>query len=105
MKRQTLETVISALLAEFPETTGFKAIAYELTHDGQGWSANDVFCIASDCDRETVKQAARGRWEIFKLNYSRKARVSGIEDISSDERSVELEADGLPFLRIETQAD
>jgi len=101
MKRHTLETKITELIGELTQASAFHVIAYELTHDGCGWSVNMPFTILSNGDKAEALEAARGRWENFKTNYASRARVKDIEDISETPLELELEVDCVPFLRIE----
>ena len=59
----------------------FRVVAHQLTRDGCGWSVNDSWCVCEGT-RENIMQYLRGRWEIFKLNYMKKARVTDIEIIN-----------------------
>lgn len=51
---KTLEKQIAAIIGETPDNAQFRLVAYELTHDGQGWSVNAPFCIGSNLDREEM---------------------------------------------------
>lgn len=99
MKNQTLETKIAGLLPSVGET--FDVWAYEMTHDGDGWSVNSRWKMARGVDRAGVLEAARGRWEVFKVNYAPKARVRDIEEVGYNEYVSQIEADGLAFLEIQ----
>ena len=99
MKRQTLETTLSAMLAGFPDSTRFDVWAYELLRDGPSWTSNNRWTIARDADKASVIQAARGRWEVFRANYHSRARVADIQNIGWD-GDLFLEVDFLPFLDI-----
>lgn len=79
----------------------YKVIAYELTHDRQGWSVNTPFCIASETGIAGLLESLRGRWEVYRVNYDSRARVSGISDISDEDGAWELEAEQTPFARVE----
>ncbi len=84
--KNTLEHAIIELLARYPEDKEFTVIYHELTHDGQGWSTNTSWRAKNYATKKEVVECARGRWEIFKLNYSPKARVQNITDIGYDDR-------------------
>ena len=81
------------------EAGPFDVIAYELTHDGQSWSVNTPWKIATSASLPEVMEAAQGRWEVFKANYSSKATVKGLSDIGEGD-TFELESDYIPFLQI-----
>lgn len=101
MKTRTLEHKIQTLL---PETSGpYRVIAYEMIREDGSWSVNTPFCIGSRLDRDGVLEAARNRWEVFKVNYLPKARVCDIQDISDVTYTSELEVDCTPFLRIQQE--
>jgi hypothetical protein len=51
-------------------------------------------------DREGVLEAARGRWEVFKHNYAKRARVCDLNDIGYEPDRVSLECNYLSFLEI-----
>ena len=97
-----LETVIAEFLAPYPDTQQFRAIAHELWREAEGgWSSNDRFTIARG-DKQEMLRACRGRWEVFKLNYSPRARVKDLCDIGWDvNHGISLECDFLPFIDIE----
>jgi hypothetical protein len=101
-KRQTLETLISSLLSDFPETATFDLTAFELWGNARdGFDCNDSWCVGRDVPRDAVAEHARGRWEVFKVNYLPKARVSDIADINYHaESGLSLEVDYVPFLDI-----
>lgn len=85
-----------------PQGETFSVKAFELWRDAEGgWSVNDGWTIARDVDRADAISALRGRWEVFKLNYLPKARVSDITDIGYDEKQCSLEVDCTAFADIE----
>ena len=97
-----LETKISKLISETNtnEETRFDVIAHELWGNSrEGFETNSSWYIATNADLAHVLEAARGRWEVFKVNYLPKARVSDIEDYSCDS-CLSLEVDCVPFLEI-----
>ena len=99
---KTLESTIRDFLTPYPPETLFKVRAHELLHDGEGWSSNDRFTLASAAPRDEIPAIARARWEVFKVNYSPRARVSDLADIGYDPAiGLMLECDFLPFLDIE----
>lgn len=101
MKRVTLETLVASLLSDFPADTLFHVKAFELWGNARdGFDCNDAWYIGRSVTRDDVPAIARGRWEVFKVNYLPKARVSDLTDISSDEKTVSLEVDCVPFLDI-----
>lgn len=81
------------------EAGPFDVVAYELTHDGQGWSVNTPWKIARGANLPQVIEAAQGRWEVFRANYSSRATVKGLSDIGEGD-TFDLESDCLPFLQI-----
>lgn len=94
----TLEQKIESLLTDGHR---FDLIAYELWGNRrEGYDCNNAWRIASNVDREEAIQAARGRWEVFKVNYHPKARVRDIEDVSCSPDHALLEVDCIPFLEI-----
>ena len=100
MKRQTLETVIREYIAAHDPETRFDVIAFELWGNRrEGFDCNDKWFIRRNADLPEVLNAARGRWEIFKLNYLPAARVSDLEDTGWED-TVSLEIDAVPFLEI-----
>lgn len=94
----TLEQKIESLL---PDGERFDVIAYELWGNiREGFDCNDAWRIAINVDREEAIQAARGRWEVFKVNYHPKARVRDIDaDIGFSDQA-HLHVDQIPFLEI-----
>jgi hypothetical protein len=81
-----LETKLESLI---PSGDGpFRITAFELTHDGEGWSVNTPFNIGSNLDRQETISRLRSRWEIFKANYDAKARVSDLQDIGDGDESI-----------------
>lgn len=91
---------LASFLASYEPETRFDVIAYELTHDGQGWSVNTPFRIASDVDAMEAVEHAANRFDVFKVNYCTRARVKDIEDTGDDESAVMLEVQQIPFLEI-----
>ena len=81
------------------EAGPFDVIAYELTNDGEGWSVNTPWKIATSASLPQVIEAAQGRWGVFKANYSARATVKGLSDIGEGD-TFELESDFIPFLQI-----
>lgn len=99
----TLEKAILKILGEHiahPECHTYKITSYDLTHDGEGWSVNYPFTIGSSVPLSEALETARARWEVFKVNYLPRARVSDIADIGEGD-VFELECDCTPFLQIE----
>jgi hypothetical protein len=97
-----LETKIRNLISETNATSEsrFDVVAHELWGNSrEGFSTNSSWYIANNADIETVLESARARWEIFKLNYLPKARVSDISDTGFDS-TLSLEVDYVPFLEI-----
>lgn len=102
-RKNTLEHAIVELLARYPENQEFTVIYHELTNDGGSWSTNTSWRAKNYATKQEVAECARGRWEIFKLNYYPKARVKDITDIGYDDRRLMLEVNYLPFMDIEVR--
>ena len=97
-----LETKIRSLINETNPASEarFDVVAHELWGNSQeGFSTNSSWFIATNADLSQVLEAARGRWEVFKVNYLPKARVCDIADIGYDD-NLSLEVDCVPFLEI-----
>ena len=97
-----LETKIRNLITETNPASDarFNVVAHELWGNSQeGFEVNSSWYIATNADLSQVLEAARGRWEVFKLNYLPKARVSDITDTGFDS-TLSLEVDCIPFLEI-----
>jgi hypothetical protein len=78
----------------------FDVVAFELWGNSrEGFETNSAWFITKDADLEETLESARGRWEVFKVNYLPKARVSDISDIGFDS-TLSLEVDSVPFLEI-----
>jgi len=101
MKKHTLESKMKASLLEggIEQGATFDVIAHELLNDGDGWSTNTSWFLVRGADLSGVLEAARGRWEVFKVNYHPRARVSDIIDAGFDERYL-FEVDHIPFLDV-----
>lgn len=98
-RKGTLEAKLMAWLS--PDLrASYDVIAYELTHDGQGWSVNTPFKIATDVGIAGLLEVLRGRWEVYKANYSPRATVASLADIGEG-NTFELESDCIPFARVE----
>lgn len=97
-----LETKIRNLITETnPDADArFNVVAHELWGNSkEGFETNTSWYIATNADLSQVLEAARGRWEVFKLNYLPKARVGDITDTGFDS-TLSLEIDCIPFLEI-----
>lgn len=101
-KRITLKSLIRETLAAYPPGTLFSVYAFELWgNTREGFDCNDCWRIAHEADPHEVESAAIARWEIFRLNYAPRARVSGITDTGGGApHPASLEVDCLPFLEI-----
>jgi hypothetical protein len=100
--KMKLETKIRNLITETNATseTRFDVVAHELWGNSrEGFSTNSSWYIATNADISQVLTSARGRWEVFKLNYLPKARVGDITDSGYDS-TLCLEVDYVPFLEI-----
>jgi len=94
-----LENKISQLISE-TNATQFDVIAHELWGNSKdGFETNSSWYLKRDADMSEVLEAARGRWEVFKVNYLPKARVKDIQDTGWDS-TFSLEVDCVPFLEI-----
>jgi len=94
-----LEQKIRQLIGE-TNSTHFDVIAHELWgNNKEGFETNSSWYLKRDADISEVLEAARGRWEVFKVNYLPKARVCDIQDTGYDETCL-LQVDFVPFLDI-----
>lgn len=100
MKRQTLETAIKELLANHPADSTYTILAHELWRYGDGWTSNDRWYLSRNASLSEVLTIIRGRWEVFKVNYSPRARVADIADIGYQPGEYSLECAHLPFIDI-----
>ena len=100
-KRQTLETRIAGMLAA-NEATTYDVIAHELWGSRrEGFETNTSWHLTRNADAAQVLEAARGRWEVFKINYLPDARVRDLADDSCGAGlSIHLAVNGTPFLEI-----
>jgi hypothetical protein len=101
-KPMKLETKIRNLISETKATNDarFDIVAFELWGNSrEGFDCNNAWHIARGVELNEAIEAARGRWEVFKVNYAPRARVSDIRDIGYDD-DISLEVDGIPFLEI-----
>lgn len=96
-----LEKVMEEILKSFGAEGTFTLWAHELAHDGQGWSSNDRWKILTEGTFNEAVAAARGRWEIFKLNYSYRARVKDIDCDEVYDNRCSITSDYLAFLDVE----
>jgi len=101
-KQNTLESKLRDMILEvnaLPEAR-FDVVAFELWGNArEGFETNSAWYIASGVDLGGALEAARGRWEVFKINYLPKARVADISDTGFDS-TLSLEVDSVPFLEI-----
>ena len=96
------ETKIRNLIAETNATneTRFDVVAFELWGSArEGFDCNNAWHIARGVELNEALEAARGRWEVFKVNYFFKARVGDITDAGFDS-TLSLEVNCVPFLEI-----
>lgn len=94
-----LEQKISQLIGE-TNSTKFDVIAHELWgNNKEGFETNSSWYLKRDADISEVLEAARGRWEVFKVNYLPKAKVKDIQDTGWDS-TFSLEVDCVPFLEL-----
>jgi hypothetical protein len=103
-RKNTLEARLDAIL---PDWESFTVVAHELSHDGMGWSVNDSWKIARDVDRARAIHALRCRFEVFRVNYAKRARANTLEDAnwSGPEFLALLEIEGLPFAEVRNAND
>ena len=97
-----LETKIRSLINETNPASEarFDVVAHELWGNSkEGFETNTSWFILRNADLSQVLEVARGRWEVFRLNYLPKARVSDISDTGFDS-TLSLEVDCIPFLEI-----
>lgn len=95
-RKGTLEARLNEIL---PDGDGpFRVVFHELWRDAEGgWSVNDSWYGERSCDRERAIEALRGRWEVFKVNYLREARVRDLTDASSESGHAMVEVDCTSF--------
>lgn len=104
-KRPRLETVLAELLAPYfpaPDSTA-DVIALELWQDGDGGlSVNSAWFMQRDATLPETLEILRARWEVFKVNYAPRARVSDLGDAnySGPEFPALLECGCIPFAEI-----
>ncbi len=103
-RKGTFEAKIDSLL---PEWESFDVIAHELWADGDGgFSVNDSWHLGRGCDREEAITHLRHRWEVYKVNYEPRARVSGISDENwSGNEFPSLLSAGYPFAEVRNAKD
>jgi len=98
-----LETKVKHLTAHLSPSALFNVQAYEMTHDGEGWSVNAPFPIASGVTREELPGIVRGRWEVIAANYGRKS-VSAMRAVANDHgygpQSENIAHDKIPIVAI-----
>lgn len=92
----TLEKAISK---ELEEGETYSIIAHELIHDGISWSTNSSWYLSRNADKAEALNHARGRWEVFKVNYLPNGKIKDIT-FDGDESVIYIKADGIPFLEI-----
>ena len=99
----TLENKIENLILEATQLgpdTRFDVVAHELWgNKREGYETNSSWFLTKDADMAETLEAARGRWEVFKVNYHSKARVCDIADTGFDS-TLSLEVNCIPFLEI-----
>lgn len=83
--RQTLEKRVLSILEdafgkEVVSASNFDITFYELIREMEGWSVNSLWVMRSSSDVKTILSDARQRWEVYKVNYSPKARVCDLSD-------------------------
>ena len=92
-------TLEKAIAKELNEIETYSVIAHELWGDGDGWSVNDSWYLSRNVDKAQVLEVARGRWEVFRANYSPRAKVKDLS-FDGDDSVIYLNVDGIPFLEI-----
>lgn len=106
-KKNTLEARIHDLLPEENEHRDYQytLIFISFQHDGESWSSNDAWRAYKYISREDAIEHLRGRWEVFKENYNKSARVC---DVSMPEVNVyegvttcDLQCDYLTWAQVE----
>jgi len=94
-----LEKLFESELSELKDKS-FDVIAHELWGNSRdGYEVNDSWFIKRKADLAELLDAVRGRWEVFKVNYSTRATVSSIS-FDGDDETIYVESDGIPFLEI-----
>lgn len=94
-----LEKLFKSEFAELKDKT-FDVIAHELWGNRrEGFETNNSWFIGRNRDLAELLQDARGRWEVFKVNYSPRATVSSLS-FDGDDKTIYVESDCIPFLEI-----
>jgi len=93
-----------------PEEVEYQITAYELIHDGTGWSVNTPFSIGKQLSIYDACHTLVGRFEVFKANYSRRSTLKGILDEVYDHPQISggisrhyvelMSAELIPFARV-----
>lgn len=95
----TLEKRIQSELADLANKT-FSIIAHELWGNArEGFQTNSSWYLARNADMADLLRIARGRWEVFKVNYSPRATIHGLS-FDGDEQTIYVESEGIPFLEL-----
>lgn len=95
----TLEKRFQSELVDLANRS-FAIIAHELWGNSrEGYETNTSWFLARNADFEDLLRVARGRWEVFKVNYSPRATIHGLS-FDGDERTIYIESEGIPFLEI-----
>ena len=95
----TLEKRIESELADLKDKS-FSIIAHELWGNlREGYQTNTSWYLARNADFADLLRVARGRWEVFKVNYSPRATIQGLS-FDGDKFTIYVESDGIPFLEI-----
>jgi hypothetical protein len=90
----TLEKLIAPHLD--PSKT-YSLRAFELWGDGDGYSVNSAWTFVRDLNSKEALEAARDRFEIYKINYAPKVRIKDLE-MESDETGCTLTHHGMPVV-------
>lgn len=93
-RKNSIEGKLDSLLPQWPS---YDVIVLELINDGEGWSVNTPFRIASNVDREIAIERLASRWHTFRANYAKRACVRDLSDSSCEENESTLEVDCIPF--------
>ena len=96
-----LEKLIAKILKAYPESTKFDMVAFELWGNAkEGFDCNDAWYLARGAEIPRALEIARGRWEVFKVNYLPRAKVKDIQSTGEIPYALTLEVDCVPWLEI-----
>lgn len=94
-----LEQAICDAIPEI-ENNNFDVIFYELWgNNREGYEVNSAWYGEKDCDKKSILENIRGRWEVFKENYLKSAKIKDLE-FDGDEFTIYINCAGIPFVEL-----